>query len=186
MTQDDGKNRDQMELQDIRKLIDMLSKSTLDELELEMGETRLRLSRHQAAAAPPAAPVAIPVAAPPPPQPAAAPPAPSAAAAAEVLAVPAAAPAEAEPEKPAAPPENVTVVTSPMVGTFYRAASPGADPFVKVGDRVTKGQVLCIVEAMKLMNEIEAEQDGVIVDILVENAQPIEYGEALFHLQAGG
>jgi acetyl-CoA carboxylase biotin carboxyl carrier protein len=71
-------------------------------------------------------------------------------------------------------------VKSPMVGTFYRAPAPGADPFVKVGDTVRKGQTLCIIEAMKLMNEIESEVDGVILDIFPENAQPVEYGERLF------
>jgi acetyl-CoA carboxylase biotin carboxyl carrier protein len=70
-----------------------------------------------------------------------------------------------------------------MVGTFYRAPAPGAEPFVKIGDRVRKGQVLCIIEAMKLMNEIEAENDGTIVDILADNAQPVEFGEALFYIE---
>jgi len=70
-----------------------------------------------------------------------------------------------------------------MVGTFYRAPSPTAEPFVKIGDRVRKGQIVCIIEAMKLMNEIEAETDGVITDIVVENAQPVEYGEALMHVE---
>ena len=74
-------------------------------------------------------------------------------------------------------------VVSPMVGTFYAASEPGADPFVKQGDRVNKGQVVCIVEAMKLMNEIEAEISGTVVRVLVENAQPVEYGQELFLVQ---
>ncbi len=75
---------------------------------------------------------------------------------------------------------------SPMVGTFYRSPAPGAEPFVKVGDRVRKGQTLCIIEAMKLMNEIECETDGVVVDVLTENAQPVEYGEVLMHIDPTG
>ena len=80
--------------------------------------------------------------------------------------------------------EDLLVVTSPIVGTFYRASSPTADPFVKVGDNVDVGTVLCIVEAMKLMNEIEAEQAGEIVKIYVENGQPVEYGQPLFGIRA--
>jgi acetyl-CoA carboxylase biotin carboxyl carrier protein len=78
---------------------------------------------------------------------------------------------------------RVITVTSPIVGTFYRAPSPEADPFVEVGAKVKKGQVLCIVEAMKLMNEIESEVDGVVIKILVDNGQPIEYGEPLFLIE---
>ena len=79
--------------------------------------------------------------------------------------------------------EELAFVTSPIVGTFYRAPNPEAEPYVKVGDRVSKGQVLCIVEAMKLMNEIESEVSGKILKILVENAQPVEYGQPLFLVQ---
>ncbi len=78
---------------------------------------------------------------------------------------------------------HLFTVTSPIVGTFYRASSPDAEPFVEVGSRVQKGQVLCIIEAMKLMNEIESEVDGVVVRILVENGQPVEYGEPLFLIE---
>jgi len=78
---------------------------------------------------------------------------------------------------------RVITVTSPIVGTFYRAPSPEADPFVEVGAKVKKGQVLCIVEAMKLMNEIESEVDGVVIKILVDNGQPVEYGEPLFLIE---
>ncbi|RMF64439.1 MAG: acetyl-CoA carboxylase biotin carboxyl carrier protein [Calditrichaeota bacterium] len=78
---------------------------------------------------------------------------------------------------------NAVEVKSPMVGTFYRAPAPDADPYVEVNQKVTKGQVLCIIEAMKLMNEIESEYDGRIVDILVENAQPVEYNQPLFLIE---
>lgn len=86
---------------------------------------------------------------------------------------------------PVAPPSNLIEIKSPMVGTFYRAASPEAPPFVDVGKVIKVGDVLCIVEAMKLMNEIEAEQSGKIVKILVDNAQPIEFGQPLFLLDPG-
>lgn len=88
-----------------------------------------------------------------------------------------------EPEAEKEDTSHLVTVTSPIVGTFYRAASPDADPFVEVGTRVQKGQVLCIIEAMKLMNEIESEVDGVVVRILVENGQPVEYGEPLFLIE---
>ncbi len=102
----------------------------------------------------------------------------------EVLpaAPPAGAPAAgAKPGKSA----DLHVLKSPIIGTFYRAPNPDSPPFVEIGDRVKKGQVLCIVEAMKLMNEIEADVDGTILEIHVENAQPVEYGEPLFAIQAG-
>jgi len=79
--------------------------------------------------------------------------------------------------------ENIYVVESPIVGTFYRAPAPGAEPFVKEGDFVEKGQTLCIIEALKVMNEIESEVSGKVVKILVENGQPVEYGQPLFHIQ---
>jgi acetyl-CoA carboxylase biotin carboxyl carrier protein len=85
----------------------------------------------------------------------------------------------------AAEDENIHQVTSPIVGTFYRAPSPEADPYVKPGDVIHKGQVLCIVEAMKLMNEIESDVDGTIVEIAPENAQPVEFGERLFSVRVG-
>ncbi|MGB9715614.1 MAG: acetyl-CoA carboxylase biotin carboxyl carrier protein [Thermodesulfovibrionales bacterium] len=78
---------------------------------------------------------------------------------------------------------RIITVTSPIVGTFYRAPSPEADPFVEVGSKVKKGQVLCIIEAMKLMNEIESDVDGIVIKILVENGQPVEYGEPLFLIE---
>jgi acetyl-CoA carboxylase biotin carboxyl carrier protein len=80
--------------------------------------------------------------------------------------------------------ENGVYVTSPFVGTFYRSPSPDSDPFVEVGDEIVVGQVLCIVEAMKLMNEIEAETAGTVIEVLVENGKPVEYGDKLFRIEA--
>jgi acetyl-CoA carboxylase biotin carboxyl carrier protein len=97
--------------------------------------------------------------------------------------MPAAAPAAAAPAASAAPPQGTHILTSPIVGTFYSSSSPDADPFVEVGSRVKKGQVLCIVEAMKLMNEIESDVDGVIAEIYPQNAQAVEFGEPLFAIK---
>ncbi|NIR42541.1 MAG: acetyl-CoA carboxylase biotin carboxyl carrier protein [Gemmatimonadetes bacterium] len=96
--------------------------------------------------------------------------------------VPAQAPEKTEPVAPAEKAADLTEVTSPMVGTFYRAPAPDADPYVQVGDRVSVGQTLCILEAMKLMNELEAEVAGTIKEICVDNAEPVEYGQALFRI----
>jgi acetyl-CoA carboxylase biotin carboxyl carrier protein len=93
-------------------------------------------------------------------------------------------PPPTKPDAPPEPAEELTMITAPIVGTFYEASSPGAPAFVQVGDRVEAGQVLCIIEAMKLMNEIEAEMGGVIVKRFVQNGQPVEYGEALFAIKA--
>lgn len=87
-------------------------------------------------------------------------------------------------EKPGASPANATEIKSPMVGTFYRAPAPDADPYIEVNNVVKKGQVLCIIEAMKLMNEIESEVDGRLIDILVEDGQPVEYNQPLFLIEA--
>jgi acetyl-CoA carboxylase biotin carboxyl carrier protein len=147
-----------MDLRKLKKLIDLVQESGIAELEITEGEERVRITRQQAGgnimyAAPPAA-VAAPV----------------------VPAAPAVVPAAAA--EPAEPEGHV--VKSPMVGTFYRAASPGAKSFVEVGQSVSSGDTLCIIEAMKLLNEIEADQGGIIKAILVENGQPVEYGEPLF------
>jgi acetyl-CoA carboxylase biotin carboxyl carrier protein len=83
---------------------------------------------------------------------------------------------------PPAPPTHLVEIKSPMVGTFYAAPEPGADPYVRVGSRVSLGQVVCIIEAMKIMNEIEAEVSGVIREVCVENAQPVEFGQPLFRV----
>jgi len=149
-----------MDLRKLKKLIDLVEESGIAELEITEGEEKVRITRTQAGGnvmyAPP--PVQHMVAA---------------AAPAAAPATAAAAPAEA------AMPEG-HVVKSPMVGTFYRAPSPGAKAFVEVGQSVSSGDTLCIIEAMKLLNEIEADQGGVIKAILVENGQPVEYGEPLF------
>lgn len=149
-----------MDLRKLKKLIDLVEESGISELELTEGEEKVRISR---AMAPGVAPVTQYVAAPAPAAVAAAP--------ASAAAAPAAAPAEALDGK---------VVKSPMVGTFYRASSPDAKAFVDVGSSVNTGDTLCIIEAMKLLNEIESEFSGTIKKIFVENGQPVEYGEPLF------
>lgn len=150
-----------MDIRKVKKLIELLEESGIDELEIKEGEESVRISRHSKQPAYAAQPMYAPA-----PAPAAAP-------------VAAAAPsAEAAPA--AAPKLNGTVARSPMVGTFYRAASPTSANFVEVGQTVKKGDILCIVEAMKMMNHIEAEASGVIESILVENGQPVEYDQPLF------
>ena len=146
-----------MDLRKLKTLIDLVEGSGIAELEISEGEERVRITRTVAAAPHIYAPAPQPVAAPALPQPAA--------------------PA-AEPAKPAAPEGHV--VKSPMVGTFYRSASPGSKAFVDVGQSVNSGDTLCIIEAMKLLNEIDADQAGVIKAILVENGQPVEFGQPLF------
>lgn len=93
-----------------------------------------------------------------------------------------AAPAASPPPPPAAPPSSLVEIKSPMVGTFYRSPEPGAEAYVKVGSRVAPGQVVCIIEAMKIMNEIESEVSGVVKETLLENAQPVEFGQPLFRV----
>jgi len=153
-----------MDIRKVKKLIELLEESGIDELEIKEGEESVRISRHsktpaQQYYAP--APMAMAAAAP--------------AAAPAAVAATAAAPAA-----PAAPALNGTVARSPMVGTFYRKSSPSSPAFVEVGQSVKKGDTLCIVEAMKMMNHIEAETSGVIESILVEDGQPVEYDQPLF------
>ncbi|MDU9399474.1 acetyl-CoA carboxylase biotin carboxyl carrier protein [Pseudomonas sp. zfem003] len=153
-----------MDIRKVKKLIELLEESGIDELEIREGEESVRISRHSnkaMAAQPVYAAAPAPVAAP-------------------VAAAPAAAPAPSADAAPAAPKLNGHVVRSPMVGTFYRAASPTSANFAEVGQTVKKGDILCIVEAMKMMNHIEAEASGVIESILVENGQPVEYDQPLF------
>lgn len=158
-----------IDLEFVERLIKALDESSLDTLELERGGTRILLSKSstQAQVAPvPGVPVASP---------------PALAVGAPEPAAPAGTPASAEVE--AAPEEDLSgylEVTSPMVGTFYSAPSPDAPAYVDVGQRVGKGTVLCIIEAMKLMNELESEVEGTIAKVLVDNAQPVEYGQVLF------
>jgi acetyl-CoA carboxylase biotin carboxyl carrier protein len=155
-----------MDLRKLKTLIDLVSESGIAEIEVTEGEDKVRIVKHQAAAPAPAPTLAY--------APAYAPaPAPGAPA---VTAPLAAAPAAA----PVAETESGTKVTSPMVGTFYRSPSPGAASFVDVGSQVKPGDTLCIIEAMKLLNEIECEVAGTIKEILVENGQPVEYGQPLF------
>jgi acetyl-CoA carboxylase biotin carboxyl carrier protein len=148
-----------MDLRKLKKLIDLVQESGIAELEVTEGEERVKIVRGGRSAP---EPVATSVA--------------NASAPAAVAAPPAAQPAGAA-EAPAPPDGHV--VKSPMVGTFYRASAPDAKAFVEVGDTVKAGQTICIIEAMKLMNEIESDKDGVVKAILVENGQPVEYGEPL-------
>jgi acetyl-CoA carboxylase biotin carboxyl carrier protein len=146
-----------MDLRKLKKLIDLVQESGIAELEITEGEEKVRIAKSMAGTPMMMAP--------------------------QQHYLPAAAPAAA-PASPAAPVEDAIpeghVVRSPMVGTFYRAPAPGAKNFVEVGQNVGAGDTLCIIEAMKLLNEIEADEGGVIKAILVENGQPVEYGEPLF------
>jgi len=151
-----------MDLRKLKTLIDLVSDSNVSELEITEAEGKVRIVK---------GPVGLPMAqyAPPP----------VALAPAPVAAAPASAPAEVP--APAASTEHV--VKSPMVGTFYRSASPGAKPFVEVGDSIKAGETVCIVEAMKILNEIEADKSGTIQKILCENGQAVEYGQPLFVIE---
>jgi acetyl-CoA carboxylase biotin carboxyl carrier protein len=156
-----------MTLDEIRELINLVTQTGVAELEVQRGADRVRilraLSSQQEVVVSAPAPVQTTVSAPPPnPRPATA-------------------------EAPATPPgadPTLHLVKSPIVGTFYEASAPGAPPFVRMGERVQPGKVLCIIESMKLMNEIEAEVTGVIESKFVANGQPVEYGEALFAIRA--
>jgi len=147
-----------MNQKEIKELIEFLVEKDITEFELERGEIKLRVKRGHALVA---APSAVPLA-------------PVAASAPALSAVPAAL---------AAAEEGIEVIKSPIVGTFYESSSPGTPAFVKQGDKVALGQVLCIVEAMKLMNEIESEFAGEVVKVLVSNGQPVEYGQPLFKIR---
>jgi acetyl-CoA carboxylase biotin carboxyl carrier protein len=149
-----------MDIRKVKKLIELLEESNIAELEIHEGEESVRISRHGAGAIM-AAPAAAPVIA--------AAPVPAAAPAAE------AASGEVE--------ISGHKVTSPMVGSFYRAASPGAAAFVEVGQSVSVGDTLCIIEAMKLLNQIEADKAGTVKAILVDNGEPVEYGQTLFVIE---
>ena len=152
-----------MDLRKVKALIELVESSGISELEITEGEQKVRITRAMTQVPAPVA-LAAPVVA------------------AAPLAAPAAVPATTAPDgRPAEPPiVDGTPVKSPMVGTFYRSASPGGKPFVEVGQTVAVGDTLCIIEAMKLLNEIDCEHAGVIKAILVENGQPVEYGEPLF------
>ncbi|WP_028006760.1 acetyl-CoA carboxylase biotin carboxyl carrier protein [Solimonas flava] len=147
-----------MDLRKIKTLIDLVEQSGISELEVREGEESVRISRQMAAPMQPvyAAPIPAPAA----------------------VAAPAA-PAAAIPAKA----DNRHIVKAPMVGTFYRAPSPGAKPFVEVGQTVKAGQVLCIIEAMKMLNQIEADKAGVVVEVLAENEKPVEFDQPLFAIE---
>ena len=151
-----------MDLRKLKTLIDLVSESGVAELEITEGEDRVRIvNRNGAAPVQVHQPVTV----------------------AQPMPVPVPAPEAAPAPAPAAPQQTGTPLTSPMVGTIYRAPSPGADPFVKVGDTVKKGQVVCIIEAMKLLNEVEADMDGTVKEVCVENGQPVEFGQSLFIIE---
>jgi len=145
-----------MDIRKIKKLIEIIEESDIAELEIKEGEESIRISRYSAA------PAAVAYA-------------PAAVAAAPAVAAPAAATAE----------EKITghVVKSPMVGTFYRSASPGTKVFAEIGQSVQVGDTLCIIEAMKILNQIESDKSGTITKVLVENAEPVEYGQPLFIIE---
>jgi acetyl-CoA carboxylase biotin carboxyl carrier protein len=151
-----------MDIRKVKKLIELLDESGIAEIEITEGEESVRISRYSQNA-PVAAPAPVQIAA-----------APVAAAAAPVAAAPVAAAPAAEPE------DDGYNVAAPMVGTFYSASSPGSAAFVQVGDRVNEGDTLCIIEAMKMMNQIEADVAGVIKSIRMQDGEPVEYGQTLF------
>lgn len=142
-----------MELEDLKSLIELLKETDITELQVEKEGTKVRIKREKIFA-----PMEI--------------------TAPRAVGVPEGVPTEKEEEM-----QRVITITSPIVGTFYRSPSPDAPAFVEAGARVKKGQVLCIIEAMKLMNEIESDADGILVKVLVENGQPVEYGEPLFLIE---
>jgi acetyl-CoA carboxylase biotin carboxyl carrier protein len=146
-----------MDIRKVKKLIELLDESGIAEIEITEGEESVRISRYAPGAL--AAPVAMA--------------APIAAAPAAQPAAPVAAPAAPEPE------EDGYEVTAPMVGTFYAASSPGAAPYVQVGDRINEGDTLCIIEAMKMMNQIEADVSGVVKSIRLQNGEPVEFGQTM-------
>ncbi len=152
-----------MDIRKIKKLIELLEESGLAEIEISEGEESVRIARFSrgAAAVPQSAPMPAPVAAP--------------------AAAPAAPPADAAPQAPG--PRDENLVTAPMVGTFYASPAPGAKPFVEVGQEVRVGQVLCVIEAMKMMNQIESERAGKVVAVLAKNGEPVEFGQPLFAIE---
>jgi acetyl-CoA carboxylase biotin carboxyl carrier protein len=151
-----------MDIRKVKKLIELLEESGIAEIEIKEGEESVRISRQPTGAVASHFPVYAP------------PPAPAAMA----VAAPAADSAAASTSK-----SNDYTVQAPMVGTFYSAPAPGAKPFVQIGDEVKVGQVLCIIEAMKMMNQIESDRAGKITSVLVQNGDPVEFGQALFSIQ---
>ena len=154
-------NQSEMKTSEIRDLIDFIAQSGLNEVNIETKELKLHVKREPDQKVFKSTP------------------APMALAAAPIAALPTAAPV-AKTEKPAATNKKTDDIKSPMIGTFYRTANPDSPPFVSVGDKITKGQTVCIIEAMKLFNEIESEVSGTIVKVMVENSSPVEYDQVLF------
>ncbi|HEY5594384.1 MAG TPA: acetyl-CoA carboxylase biotin carboxyl carrier protein [Nitrospiria bacterium] len=150
-----------MNLKELKELIELIQQSEIAELELEKSGVKVRIKKERYSL--PRPPIIEEV--------------PSAPSVPEEVQQPQA------PAAPAAVPAGWLTLTAPVVGTFYRSPAPDTDPYVEAGSVVTKGQIICVIEAMKLMNEIESEWDGKIVEILVENAQPVEYGEPLFRIE---
>ncbi len=146
-----------MNLKEIKEILELLKGSDISELEVARGDSVLKVRRGPSGEVRQAAAVPAPPSLAPPGEPSRA-------------------------ETAPAPKTNVKEIVSPIVGTFYRAPAPDASPFVEVGTRVTKGQVLCIVEAMKIMNQIESDAGGTVAAVLVENGQPVAYGQPLFHI----
>jgi acetyl-CoA carboxylase biotin carboxyl carrier protein len=159
-----------MDLRKLKTLIDLVSESNISELEITEADGKVRIVKADPAAA---AAAAQPVYAP----------APAAPVVLAAAAPAAAAPAPAAAAPAAAPAETGHVVKSPMVGTFYRASSPNAKPFAEVGQAVKEGEAICIIEAMKIMNEIEADKSGTITKVLCENGQAVEFGQPLFVIE---
>jgi len=154
-----------MDIRKVKKLIELLEESGIAEIEIKEGEESVRISRsNNNVAAPAMMPMAAPVAAP-------------------VAAAPAVAPAAAEASDDASAIPSGHQVKSPMVGSFYRSPSPGAPEFVQVGQTVSVGETICIIEAMKILNQIEADKSGVIKAILVENGEPVEYDQPMFVIE---
>jgi acetyl-CoA carboxylase biotin carboxyl carrier protein len=152
-----------MDIRKVKKLIELLEESGIAEIEISEGEESVRISRYPQGMA-----IAAPQMMAPMPAPAAAPP-------------PAATASAPAPAAPAANADNV--VTAPMVGTFYAAPAPGAKPFVEVGDEVKSGDVLCIIEAMKMMNQIESDKAGRVASVMARNGEPVEFGQPLFVIE---
>ena len=157
-----------MDIRKVKKLIELLDESGIAEIEITEGEESVRISRYSssAPAAPALAPAPVAAAAPPP-----------------AVAAP---PAVAEAAPAAEPEDDGHAITAPMVGTYYNAASPGSAPFVQVGDQVNEGDTLCIIEAIKMMNQIEADVAGSIKSMRAQNGDPVEYGQILFVIDQRG
>ncbi len=156
-----------IDLRYLKKLVEMLDQSSVDSIELSSDKgVKIRISKtpQQRGTVQVSAPMAMP----------------------QLVAPSAAAPSAAAMPKAEPAKSNLLEVKSPMVGTYYGAPEPGAKPYLSVGDRISKGQILCIIEAMKIMNEIESEFDGVVKEIAAENAHPVEYGQVLFRIDPNG